>query len=127
MRFGMRLLAGRALIALTGLSAAFFVLGAAMSGQPPLWVFMIYGIARIATFFCLGILFGNLVAMSMEPLGHIAGVGAAVVSSLTGFTSLVLGSAIGLSYDGTVLPLVGGFAMLGAVALIFVRRGDAGR
>ena len=124
MRFGMRLLAGRALIALTGLSAAFFVLGAAMSGQPPLWVFIIYG---IATFFCLGILFGNLVAMSMEPLGHIAGVGAAVVSSLTGFTSLVLGSAIGLSYDGTVLPLVGGFAMLGAVALIFVRRGDAGR
>ncbi len=124
MRFGMRLLSGRALITLIGLSAVFFVIAAAMSGVPPLWAFMTYG---IATFFCMGILFGNLVAMSMEPLGHIAGVGAAVVSSLTGFISLVLGSAIGLSYDGTVLPLVGGFALVGAGALIFVRRADIGR
>ena len=122
MRFGMRLLSGRALITISGLSAAFFVVGAAMSGQPPLWAFMTYG---VATFFCLGILFGNLMAMAMEPLGHIAGVGAAVVSSLTGFISLLIGSAIGLSYDGTVLPLVGGFAVLGAVSFVLVRRGDA--
>jgi DHA1 family bicyclomycin/chloramphenicol resistance-like MFS transporter len=121
MRFGMRLLTGRALIALTVLSAVFFVVAATMSGQPPLWAFMIYG---LAVFFCLGILFGNLTAMAMEPLGHIAGVGAAVVSTLTGFISLVLGSAVGLSYDGTVLPLVGGFALLGAVSFFFVRRGS---
>ena len=64
--------------------------------------------------------------MAMEPLGHIAGVGAAVVNTLTGLISLVLGSAVGLAYDGTVLPLVGAFAVLGALALIFVRRGDRG-
>ena len=121
MRFGMRFLVGRALIAIIGLSVVFFVVAVAMSGQPPLWAFMTYG---VATFFCLGILFGNLTAMAMEPLGHIAGVGSAVVSSLAGFTSLLFGSAIGLSYDGTVLPLVGGFAVLGAVALMLVRRGD---
>ena len=121
MRFGMRLLTGRALIALTVLSAAFCAVAAAMGGVPPLWAFMTYG---LAVFFCLGILFGNLTAMAMEPLGQIAGVGAAVVSTLTGFISLVLGSAVGLSYDGTVLPLVGGFALLGAVSFFFVRRGS---
>ncbi len=78
----------------------------------------------MATFFGLGILFGNLTAMAMEPLGHIAGVGAAVVSTLTALISLVLGSAVGLAYDGTVLPLVGSFAVFGVLALIFVRRGN---
>ncbi len=123
-RYGMRVLSGRALIAIIGLSVVFFVIAATMSGQPPFWAFMTYG---LATFFCLGILFGNLTAMAMEPLGHIAGVGSAVVSTLTGFISLLFGSAVGLGYDGTVLPLVGGFAVFGTFAYILVRRGDQGR
>ena len=124
MRFGMRFLTGRALIVLTGVSTGFFVLAAVLPGHPPLWAFMAYG---LVTFFCLGILFGNLTAMAMEPLGHIAGVGAAVVSTLTAFISFVLGSAVGLAYDGTVLPLVGAFALFGALAFLFVRRGDGAR
>ena len=124
MRFGMRFLTGRALIVLTAVSAGFFVLAAALPGHPPLWAFMAYG---LVTFFCMGILFGNLTAMAMEPLGHIAGVGAAVVSTLTGFIALVPGSAVGLAYNGTVLPLVGGFAVFGALAFLFVRRGDGHR
>ena len=120
MRFGMRLLSGRALGTIIVLSAAFFAVAVVMSGKPPLWAFMIYGLVM---FFCLGLLFGNLTAMAMEPLGHIAGVGAAVVNTLTGLISLLLGSAIGLAFDGTVLPLVGGFGVLGALALVFVRRG----
>ena len=55
--------------------------------------------------------------MAMEPLGHIAGVAAAVVGSLTTLISLALGTVIGLSYNGTVLPVVGGFAVLGVAAL----------
>lgn len=124
MRFGMRFLTGRALIAISVLSAAFFVVAAATSGVPPLWAFMLYG---VATFFGLGLLFGNLTAMAMEPLGHIAGVGAAVVSTLTALISLLLGSAVGLAYNGTVLPLVGSFAVFGVLAFFLVRRGDGRR
>ena len=120
MRFGMQALASRALITISGVSAIFFIVAATMAGVPPLWAFMTYG---LVIFFCLGMLFGNLTAMAMEPLGHIAGVGSAVVSSLTAFISLLLGAAVGLGYDGTVLPLVGSFAVLGAIALVFVRRG----
>ena len=79
------------------------------------------------TFFCMGILFGNLTAMAMEPLGHIAGVAAAVIGSMTTFISLALGSAVGLSYNGTVLPLVGGFALLGMAAFGLLRWSERGR
>ena len=36
--------------------------------------------------------------------------------------SLLLGSLVGLSYNGTVLPLVAGFAVLGTIALFLFRR-----
>jgi len=47
------------------------------------------------------------------PLGHNAGLGAAFIGSLTTFISLPLGCSIGRLYDGGVLPLVTGFAILG--------------
>ncbi|MCB0130363.1 MAG: hypothetical protein KDD78_05930, partial [Caldilineaceae bacterium] len=69
------------------------------------------------SFFCVGILNGNLNALAMEPLGHIAGVGAAVVGSLSTFLSMALGIVIGQSYNNTILPLVGGFAVLSLASL----------
>ena len=111
-RFGMRLLSRWALIALIVLALLFFGYAFVMNGQPPLVLLMSY---LLISFFAIGILFGNLNALAMEPLGHIAGVGAAVVGSLSTFISTFLGSAIGQSYNGTVLPLVGGFALLGLV------------
>jgi DHA1 family bicyclomycin/chloramphenicol resistance-like MFS transporter len=117
MRLGMQKLTVWSLSALTVMSAVFFVIAMSFGGVPPLWSFMLYG---LPTFFCMGVLFGNLNAMAMEPLGHIAGVGSAVVASLTGFISLIIGSSIGRSYDGTVLPLVGGYGVLAAVALVLV-------
>ena len=68
-------------------------------------------------FFCQGLLFGNFNAIAMEPLGQIAGVGAAMVGIVTSFLSLALGTIIAQAYDGTVIPLVGGFAMLGLLSL----------
>ncbi len=122
MRFGMRLLSGHALLAVTALSALFFALAGSMQGHPPLWTLMVY---CMAVFFCMGILFGNLNALAMEPLGHIAGVAAAAVGSLTTFMSAILGTWVGLAYDGTVLPLVGGFGLCGAAALVTKRWADA--
>ena len=54
-------------------------------------------------------LFGNLNALAMEPLGHMAGLGAALIGAISTFISLPFGWLIGQLYDGTVLPLVGGF------------------
>jgi DHA1 family bicyclomycin/chloramphenicol resistance-like MFS transporter len=124
MRFGMRFLSDRSLLVLCGLSVASFVAAAATSGQPPLWALMTY---LMIAFFCIGILFGNFNSLAMQSVGHIAGVAAAVVGSLTTFISLALGTAIGQAYNGTVLPLVGGFALLGLGALGAMRWAEAGR
>lgn len=114
MIWGMQRLCRTALIAACAVSLGFFAWAWALAGHPPFWALMAYlGVA----FFCNGILFGNFNAMALEPLGHIAGVASAVVGSITTFVSLALGTLIGRSFDGSVLPLVGGFAGLGVAAL----------
>ncbi len=114
-RLGMRLLTHSALVALVLLSGVFFAVFHSVDGQPSIPLFMTW---QLAAFFCVGILFGNLNALAMEPVGHIAGLGAALIGSISTFISLPFGWLIGQMYDGTVLPLVGGFFSLGLAALI---------
>jgi MFS transporter, DHA1 family, multidrug resistance protein len=124
MRYGMRRLSALAVGAVGGCSVVFFVIAFAAQGHPPLWALVLdLGI----TFFGFGLVFGNFNALAMEPLGHIAGVGAAVVGTITSIMSLVLGTLIGQSYDGTVLPLIGGFAVLGLTSLAVMRWAERGR
>ncbi len=118
MRYGMRPLTNAALWSLSALSALFWLIAYFQGGHPPLWSLMGY---FALGFFCVGVLFGNVNALAMEPLGHVAGAGAAVVASLSVLISLPLGILIGHSHQGTILPLVGGFAMLGAATLIVTR------
>jgi len=115
MRYGMRLLTMRALIASTLLSTAFLVPTILMDGIPPFWLFMAW---LVANFFCIGIMFGNFHALALEPLGHMAGLGAALVGSLSTIISLPLGWAIGYLFDGGATSLVSGFALLGMGALM---------
>ena len=115
MRYGMRLLTSWAVLALVALSTTFSLIAFIVEGHPALLLLMIY---LMASFFCVGILFGNLNSLAMEPLGHIAGVGAAVVGSLSTLLAVPLGTLIGQGYNGTVLPLVGGFAILSLLALL---------
>jgi DHA1 family bicyclomycin/chloramphenicol resistance-like MFS transporter len=124
MRYGMRALARVALHVLCVLSVLFVVVVGATQGQPPLWLFMAY---LMPAFFCIGILFGNTNSMAMEPLGHIAGVGAAVVGSLSTLVATPLGMVIGQAYNGTIQPLIVGFAVLGLGALALMRWAEGGR
>ena len=118
MRLGMRLLTHWALVALVLLCGVYLAVFHSIDGQPSISLFMTW---QLAAFFCVGILFGNLNALAMEPLGHIAGLGAALIGSISTFISLPFGWLIGQMYDGTVLPLVGGFFSLGLAALIAAR------
>jgi MFS transporter, DHA1 family, multidrug resistance protein len=115
MRHGMRILANWSSRTMALLSILFFVAASLQAGHPPLWALIGY---MMPALFCVGILFGNLNSMAMEPLGHIAGVGAAVVSSLSMLIAVFLSGVIGQSYNGTVLPLVGGFAILSSAGVL---------
>jgi DHA1 family bicyclomycin/chloramphenicol resistance-like MFS transporter len=118
MRWGMRLMSRIAMQLLIGLSVFFFIAVCWMEGHPPLWVLMT---CFMMIFFCIGILFGNLNAIAMVPLGHIAGVGAAVVGSISSLIAVPLAIFIGRSYDGTTLPLISGFAILSIIAAVTMR------
>ena len=115
-RFGMQRLSMWALRGLVGLASAGLVIGALSGGAPPLPVLMLN---LMPCFFCFGILFGNFNALSMEPMGHIAGSAAAIIACLTSLIAVVIGTAIGQSFDGTILPLFFGFlaSALAAMAL----------
>jgi DHA1 family bicyclomycin/chloramphenicol resistance-like MFS transporter len=118
MRFGMIKLVQWALRTIFGLAAIFLWISIVFGGQPPLWGLMAY---LMMSFFCTGILWGNLNALAMQPLGHMAGVGSAVTRSFSSLISLVLGTLIGRSYNGTILPLVLGMAILTGIALFVIR------
>ncbi|MFK7802680.1 MAG: multidrug effflux MFS transporter [Anaerolineae bacterium] len=123
LRFGMRWLTNAANSSLTVLSILYFIYAVMQQGQPPLWTFIAY---FLLNFFAVGIMFGNLNSMAMEPLGHIAGVGSAVVGSLSLFLSIPIGAVIGRAFDGTVLPLIGGFALMCFATIFVMRWADSG-
>lgn len=124
MRFGMRWLVNRALIVIIVLSV--IALGAAImtEGQPPLWFFLAY---LVTSFFAVGILFGNQNALAMEPLGHLAGIGAAVVGALSTLIQMPLGTYIGQSYNGTIFPLILGMAIMAVLSMVVVQWAEVKR
>ncbi len=114
MRFGMQKLSRVALLCSCTLSTAAFAGAWLLGGHPPLLALMGY---MLACFFFNGILFGNFNARAMEPMGHIAGVAAAVTGSVSGVVALALGTPFGRAYDGSVLPLIAGYMTCGWLAL----------
>ncbi|WP_109852009.1 multidrug effflux MFS transporter [Aquimarina sp. AU58] len=71
----------------------------------------------IISLFAIGILFGNLSALAMEPLGAVAGIGSSIVGSLSTLISVPFGILIGFSYDGSAIPLIIGFFILSSLSL----------
>jgi DHA1 family bicyclomycin/chloramphenicol resistance-like MFS transporter len=117
MRFGMHALAIRALLLMMVLSWLFVFLVWQGSGHPALWLFVAI---CFAVFFCLGVLFGNVNAIAMEPLGHVAGTAAAVIGSISTLVAVTLGYFIGSEYNGTLYPMSLGFACLSSVSVLLV-------
>ena len=124
MLFNMHALVRYAMQALAALSAIFLAVTLLQTGHPPRWSLTLY---LMPLFFTIGILFGNLNALAMEPLGHIAGIGAATIGSLSTFTALAIGTVIGQSYNGTVLPLITGFLVLSVLSLGVMWRANRNR
>ena len=111
MRYGMRRLSSVAAIVATVVSLAAWAGSFAYDGLLPLWMFVV---SLMFVFGSVGLLFGNLNALAMQPLGHIAGVGAALVALISTLISVPLGGLIGYAFDGTLYALLGSFALFGA-------------
>lgn len=123
MRLGMRSLVRWSLTMVLVLSITALGMALLTNGQPPLGFLMVY---LMAAFFGIGVLYGNNNALAMQPLGHIAGIGAAIVGSLSTLIGILMGMIIGQSYNGTILPLVVGMVILTGMSLIVVHWVEAG-
>ena len=123
MKHGMRRLSKAATVSVTLVSVGAWALALAFDGLPPFWLFMAY---MLVVFFCIGLVFGNLNALAMQPLGHIAGVGAAVVASLSTFIGVPLGTLVGQSFDGTLNTQIAAYAVFAAGSLAAARWADSG-
>jgi len=112
-KLGMQQLAKLAIWGIIISSALFLLLHLAVSVQ--LWMFMIYA---SVLFFCFGLVFGNVNAMAMEPMGHVAGIAAAIIGSTSSLMSMVIGTFIGQMYNGTLIPVTVGFFVFSAISML---------
>lgn len=114
-RFGMRAIVRGALLTVLLTSLALVAYQAAI--VPTLLVFMAYA---TVLFFCLGLTFGNINALAMEPMGDIAGTASAAIGFTSSVISLLTGTVIGLAYNATIAPLLIGAAVLAGVSLVLM-------
>lgn len=80
-------------------------------------LFGAFVIWMLSVFLGVGLSLGNLNALAMEPMGHIAGFAASAVGAIATVISVALAAPIGLAFDGTPLPLLMGHVVLTAVGL----------
>ncbi len=87
--------------------------------NPPMTILLLFFGAQ---FFCLGFIFGNLRALIMQPIGHIAGIGAAITGFIATLFSVPLGTFIGSFINTTALPMFIGFSCCGLLAVFLFSR-----
>ena len=73
--------------------------------------------------FCMGIVFGNLGALAMQPLDRIAGLGASLMAAVSSLIAVLFAALCGWFYDATLLPLALGYFAAGMVTLQLLRIG----
>lgn len=114
-RVGMRPISHSALIAFVLVSIVHAII--AMQGPVPFPLF--YTLVIIA-FFAIGFQGPNYNAIAMEPLGALAGSGAALIGFASSFVSASIGGLVARQFDGTVTPIFIGHAVVGSLALITI-------
>lgn len=117
LRLGMRKLIKSALVGQILVST--IALGLWYSGNMTVWVFFVWATSLL---FSIGFIFGNLNALALEPLGHIAGMASSISSALATVLSALLAIPISLSFDGTPQALLIGALSCWVVGLILMQR-----
>ena len=81
--------------------------------NPPYWVVLLFFALE---FFAVGFIFGNLRALAMQPVGHIAGIGAAITGCVATLMAVPISAFIGSFVVSSVLPVFIGFLICGLIA-----------
>jgi DHA1 family bicyclomycin/chloramphenicol resistance-like MFS transporter len=117
-RFGMWRIAYIGTIAYVIISVLYVILFYS-SSNPSIGVLLTFFALQ---FFAIGFLFGNLRALAMQPLGHIAGIGAAINGFISTVMAVPIANYIGGFVTDSVLPLFIGFSIFGFLSLLIFLR-----
>ena len=112
-KFGMRRIVHFAMLSFVLISLVFIILFS--SGNNPS-IEVLLGFFALQ-FFTIGFLFGNLRALAMEPMGHIAGIGSALNGFISTVMAVPIANYIGKLVIDSVTPLFVGFLICGLVSL----------
>ncbi|SFP46653.1 MFS transporter [Sphingomonas rubra] len=122
MRVGTRKIAHGAVLAMVVLAGTH--LAAAWWGMDSLVVFAVLQALTMASF---GLATSNFSAMAMENMGGVAG----IASSVQGFASITagvaIGAVIGQAFDGSTVPMIAGFLVVGLLSLGAIAWTERGR
>jgi DHA1 family bicyclomycin/chloramphenicol resistance-like MFS transporter len=121
-RLGMRRMSHGALVGFVAVAG--IMLAAARLQMLPVSLFIALSACMM---FAFGLMFANFTALAMEPQGHIAGTASSFYGSITTLLGIGIGTAIGQSYDGTLLPFTTGFFLCTLAALAVVLIAERGR
>jgi MFS transporter, DHA1 family, multidrug resistance protein len=112
-RFGMRLLSHSAVVIFCLSSLSMLIL--AWLGLLNALLFMVI---HSINMLLVGLVFGNFMALAMEPQGRSAGVASSFISAVTVIIGATVGYFIGQAFNGTAIPLAGGFFFSGIATLV---------
>lgn len=98
------------------------VIGYLATGPGPLGALLGVLVWQQVQFFLAGLGIGNLNAIAMEPMGHVAGTAASAISAVATIMAVALAVPVGLAFDGTPFPLMIGCALFSALALLGMLR-----
>ncbi|PKV51334.1 DHA1 family bicyclomycin/chloramphenicol resistance-like MFS transporter [Aquimarina sp. MAR_2010_214] len=120
LKYGMEKLVTTSLFAFFGISLLYIILFYNSSNPSVEILLLFFGMQ----FFAIGFLFGNLRALAMQPVGHIAGIGAAITGFVSTMMAVPISTYIGRFVLGTTLPLFIGFlvcAILSIIILLYLK------
>jgi len=120
-KFGMKKMATVALYSFFGISLLYISLFF-NSENPSIEILLSFFAIQ---FFAIGFLFGNLRALAMQPIAHIAGIGAAITGFISTIMAVPISALIGQYVEDTALPLFIGFSIcsfLSILILLYLKR-----
>lgn len=120
-RLGMRRLAHMGFKMQIMVSGLFLVL--LLSGALPAPLeFAVFFIWAVSVFFMAGITFGNLNALALQHMGHIAGMAASIISAVSTALAVAIAAPVGLLFNGTPLPAAAATLICSTAATLLMRR-----
>jgi len=121
LRFGMKKLSTFFLLVFCGSSLVYSLLFF-NEVNPSLAIAMLFFAIQ---FLCLGFIFGNIRSLAMEPIGHIAGIGAAINGFVSTLLAVPIAIFVGSFINDTVFPVFIGFFVCSGISLLllfFIRK-----